>query len=240
MSRNHHIDSMLRETGKLDAKGLLAWAAVRFAGRVALASSLGAEDQVLTDMLATVVPPIDIFTLDTGRLPQETHETIEATGRRYGRRIEVLVPDRDALEAMVCERGTNLFRRDVASRKLCCLVRKVQPLRRRLAGLDAWICGLRREQSVTRAGIERVEWDDGNGLVKINPLVDWTEPQVWDYIRAHGVPYNRLHDRGYPSIGCEPCTRAIEPGEDIRAGRWWWESPVHRECGLHRLPVTSA
>jgi phosphoadenosine phosphosulfate reductase len=158
---------------------------------------------------------------------------IEKTRRRYGLEIEVLVPDRLQVEAMAAWHGADLFYDSVENRKLCCHVRKVNVLKRELAGLDAWICGLRREQSVTRTDVQRVEWDDANGLIKINPLADWTTQQVWDYIRANDVPYNVLHDSGYPSIGCAPCTRAIAAGEDIRAGRWWWESPEHKECGLH-------
>jgi phosphoadenosine phosphosulfate reductase len=224
----------------LSPQELLAEAARRFggvpakgAGRIALASSFGAEDQVLTDMLQQIEPRVPVFTLDTGRLPQETHDILDATRRRYGIEIEVLCPDREELERMVGRNGTNLFRDSVENRKLCCHVRKVQPLRRKLAQLDAWICGLRREQAPTRGGVQRVQWDEANGLIKLNPLADWTTEQVWSYIRAHDVPYNRLHDQGYPSIGCAPCTRAVEPGQDLRAGRWWWELPEQKECGLH-------
>ena len=220
-------------TAKLDAEGLLAYVAKRFAGRIALASSFGAEDQVVTDLLRKVAPEVPIFTLDTGRLPQETYDVIEATREKYGVAIEMLCPDAAALEKLVRLHGPNLFRQSVELRRECCRVRKVEPLRRRLAPLDAWICGLRREQAATRTEVQRIEWDEGNGLVKINPLADWSTDQVWDYIRAHDVPYNRLHDAGYPSIGCAPCTRAVAPGEDIRAGRWWWEAPEHKECGLH-------
>jgi phosphoadenosine phosphosulfate reductase len=220
-------------TAGLDAEGLLAHVAKRFAGRIALASSFGAEDQVVTDLLLKVAPEVPIFTLDTGRLPQETYDVIEATREKYGVAIEMLCPDATALEEMVRRHGPNLVRETVELRRLCCRVRKVEPLRRRLAELDAWICGLRREQAATRTEVQRVEWDEANGLIKINPLADWSTDQVWDYIRARGVPYNRLHDAGYPSIGCAPCTRAVASGEDIRAGRWWWESPEHKECGLH-------
>jgi len=204
-----------------------------FGDRAAFASSLGAEDQVLTDMLCRLTPAPRIFTLDTGRLPQETYGAIQATNERYGIRIELLFPDREQVEALVAERGPNLFYEGVEQRKRCCFVRKVLPLRRELAQLDAWITGLRREQSVTRAEVRPVEWDGANGLVKINPLYGWTDRQVWDYVRDHDVPYNRLHDIGYPSIGCAPCTRAVRRVEDVRAGRWWWEAPEHKECGLH-------
>ena len=204
------------------------------ADRVVLASSLGLEDQVLTHLLCAVQAQPRIFTLDTGRLFPETYETMERTMERYGFRYEVLTPDTRELEDMVRAHGPNLFYRRVELRKLCCAVRKIHPLRRVLATADAWLCGLRREQSVTRKSVEKVEWDETFGLCKINPLIDWTEAQVWEYIRANDIPYNALHDQGYPSIGCAPCTRAVEEGEDIRAGRWWWEDPAGKECGLHR------
>jgi phosphoadenosine phosphosulfate reductase len=202
-------------------------------GRLVLASSQSIEDQVLTHLVCAVTATPRIFTLDTGRLFPETYETMERTMQRYGFRYEVLAPDTRELEEMVRTHGPNLFYRSVELRKLCCAVRKTHPLRRVLSTADAWICGLRREQSVTRRSVEKVEWDDAFGLCKINPLADWTEAQVWECIRANKIPYNALHDQGYPSIGCSPCTRAVKPGEDIRAGRWWWENPEHKECGLH-------
>lgn len=202
--------------------------------KMALATSFGAEDQVLTDMISRMVDEKPgIFTLDTRRLPQETLDTMAATRARYGVEIEVLFPDPAAVEAMSAAHGPDLFYKSVELRKLCCGVRKVEPLRRKLGTLKAWICGLRRDQAVTRAAVSKVEWDEANGLVKINPLADWSEAEVWAYIRERQVPYNQLHDQGYPSIGCAPCTRAVKPGEDARAGRWWWESPEHKECGLH-------
>lgn len=220
-------------TGK-SAEEILSWAADTFPrGKVAFATSLGLEDQIITDMVARTAPEVPVFTLDTGRLFQETYDLIEETARKYGLEIEVLFPDRSEIELMVKEHGPNLFYYSVENRTLCCRLRKVHPLRRRLSELDAWICGLRREQSVTRTEIRRVEYDETNGLVKINPLVDWTEVHMHDYIREHSVPYNKLHDKGYPSIGCRPCTRAVKEGEDVRAGRWWWENPESRECGLH-------
>lgn len=229
----HELDEIATLTAGLPAEGLLAWAAARFGPRLAFASSLGAEDQVLTDMIARLAPSMAIFTIDTGRLPQETHDLLEATRARYGLAIEVLLPQAQDVEELVNCQGTNSFRCGVQQRKACCHARKVKPLCRRLAGLDAWVTGLRREQAVTRSDLRSVEWDEAHGLVKINPLADWTQQQVWDYIAARGVPYNALHDRGYPSIGCAPCTRAVEPGQDVRAGRWWWEQPEHKECGLH-------
>ena len=214
---------------------ILRWAAAFFApGECALASSFGAEDQVITDMLEKEQLRIPIFTLDTGRLPQESYDLIEATRKRYGIEIEVLVPERAPLEALLTRYGPNLFYESVELRRECCRIRKVEPLAGKLSTLKGWICGLRREQSVTRTGVELVEWDGSFGLIKINPLADMTDAELWDYIRQHEVPCNVLHAQGYPSIGCAPCTRAIKPGEDIRAGRWWWEMPEHKECGLHR------
>jgi phosphoadenosine phosphosulfate reductase len=241
MSTAHDIDALRRESERLDAPALLAHVLSRFGDRVALASSFGAEDQVLTHMLAPApgsadtpaAPQPQVFTLDTGRLPQETYDLIDATRKRYGLTIEVLFPDREQVEVLVRQRGMNCFYQSVENRKACCQARKVIPLQRKLATLDAWITGLRREQAMTRAAVEPVAWDEGNGLIKLNPLADWTTQQVWDYIKANDVPYNALHDRGYPSIGCAPCTRAVAPGEDLRAGRWWWEKPEQKECGLH-------
>lgn len=152
----------------------------------------------------------------------------------YGIKIEVFFPDYHEVQRMVREEGINLFYNSVESRHRCCQIRKLEPLKRAFQGLDVWICGLRREQSITRQDMQVVEWDEMHQLIKVNPLISWTEQQVWDYIKKHSVPYNKLHDRGYPSIGCEPCTRAVQPGEDVRSGRWWWESPDHRECGLHQ------
>jgi phosphoadenosine phosphosulfate reductase len=233
MMPQHEIDEIAAHSVGLPAEELVAWAAGRFAPRLAFASSLGAEDQVLTDMIARLAPSMAIFTIDTGRLPQETYDLLDATRARYGLAIEVLFPRAEDVEPLVSRQGPNSFRRGVGRRKACCNARKVKPLRRRLAGLDAWVTGLRREQAVTRSDLRAVEWDQAHGLVKINPLADWAQQQVWDYIAARRVPYNALHDRGYPSIGCAPCTRAVEPGPDVRAGRWWWELPEHKECGLH-------
>jgi phosphoadenosine phosphosulfate reductase len=184
-------------------------------------------------MLCRLLLPVDVFTIDTGRLPQETYDVIDATQKKYDLSIQVLFPDREEVESMVRDSGVNLFRNSIEARRQCCHVRKVLPLRRKLAALRAWITGLRREQAVTRNTLETVQWDEANGLVKVNPLADWPEQRVWDYIRKHQVPYSRLYDEGYRSIGCTPCTRAVHEGEDIRAGRWWWECPQQKECGLH-------
>jgi phosphoadenosine phosphosulfate reductase len=175
-----------------------------------------------------------VFTLDTGRLNQETYDCMDAIRERYGVKIEVFFPEAGAVEKLVRENGMNLFYDSVDLRKSCCAARKVEPLNRALKDLDAWMTGLRREQAVTRADVRKIEVDkDHGGIVKINPLVDWSHEEVWAYIRKNNVPYNRLHKQGYPSIGCAPCTRAVEPGEDLRAGRWWWENRNTKECGLH-------
>ena len=214
---------------------VLAWALKEFKGKIALASSFGAEDVVLIDMLVTLDPQARVFTLDTGRLNEETYEVMERVRERYKISIESYFPDAAKVEALERSKGFYSFRDSVENRKECCGIRKVEPLGRALKGLSAWITGLRREQSVTRAEVEKVEADTAHpGLFKINPLADWTEKQVWEYIKTNKVPYNRLHDAGSPSVGCAPCTRAVAPGEDIRAGRWWWENPEHKECGLHR------
>ncbi|MDL2296416.1 phosphoadenylyl-sulfate reductase [Bacteroidales bacterium OttesenSCG-928-B11] len=205
-----------------------------FGNKIALSSSLSIEDQVLTDMMVKIDKSSRIFTLDTGRLFPETYQLIDKTNMQYGIRIGIYFPDNEQVEKMVNTDGVNLFYDSIENRKRCCGIRKIEPLRRAFTSLDAWICGLRREQSVTRKEMRMVEWDENNGLLKINPLINWTEEQTWEYIKANQVPYNKLHDKGFPSIGCEPCTRAVKPGEDIRAGRWWWEDPDHKECGLHR------
>lgn len=204
-----------------------------YKGRIALSSSLSIEDQTLTDIIVKK-SGARIFTLDTGRLFPETYQLIDKTNLTYGIQLEVFFPDYREVQRMVREEGINLFYNSIESRHRCCQIRKLEPLARAFKGLDAWICGLRREQSVTRKDMQTVEWDEQHQLIKVNPLISWTEQQVWDYIRQNHVPYNKLHDKGYPSIGCEPCTRAVKPGEDVRAGRWWWESPDHRECGLHQ------
>lgn len=223
-----------RELEHASAEEIIRWALEEYGPGVSLASSFGAEDMVLIDMAVKIDPKVRIFTLDTGRLPQETYDVMERARERYGIEFEVYAPDTSAVEEMVAEYGPNLFYRSVELRKLCCRIRKVEPLNRARSGLSVWICGLRREQSVTRTEVAKVKEDDTHGgLLKISPLADWTEEQVWEYIRRHDVPYNALHDQDYPSIGCAPCTRAIRAGEDPRAGRWWWEQPEQKECGLH-------
>ncbi|MBK9349872.1 MAG: phosphoadenylyl-sulfate reductase [Sulfuritalea sp.] len=200
---------------------------------IVFANSLGAEDMVLTDMIWGENLDIEVFSLDTGRLPAETYELIARAERRYGRRLNVFAPRHDTVQDFVAGYGINGFYDSVDARKSCCQARKIEPLRRALAGKQAWITGLRAAQSPTRDKLKTVAFDHGNNLVKVSPLVDWSEREVWVYLRANRVPWNTLHERGYPSIGCGPCTRAIQPGEDVRAGRWWWESADTKECGLH-------
>jgi len=220
--------------GNSTPEQVLDYFLTHFKGKIALASSLGLEDQVLTDMVCRIDPSTRIFTLDTGRLFPETYRLIERTNSRYKIRMEVFFPKAEKVQQYVLANGVNGFYYSVDQRKACCQVRKLEPLQRAFEGLEVWICGLRHEQAVTRRNLGMVEWDAKNGLIKLNPLINFSEQEVWNYIREKNVPYNTLHEKGYPSIGCQPCTRAIQPGDDIRAGRWWWENPEHKECGLHR------
>lgn len=205
-------------------------------GKVAFGSSLGAEDQVLTDMIVKIDKSVKIFTLDTGRLFPETYDLIDITNKKYGISLDVCFPDSAQVEQMVKEKGINLFYESKENRKLCCNIRKIQPSQRALAGMEIWITGIRKDQTISRFFNSFIEWDENYKLLKVNPLLNWNEKQVWEYIRINDVPYNVLHDKSFPSIGCQPCTRAVMPGEDIRAGRWWWEEPEHKECGLHNRP----
>ncbi len=220
-----------------NADAVLRWGVESFFPRIGFASSFGAEDAVVIDLLVKVNPKVTIFTLDTGRLPEETYEVMDRIREKYGVSIKSYFPDRGTVEKLERDKGFYSFRKSIENRKECCGIRKVEPLNRALSELDAWITGLRREQAVTRTGLAKVELDTAHrNMVKINPIADWTTDQTWDYIRKNGVPYNKLHDLNYPSIGCAPCTRAVKPGEDIRAGRWWWETPEQKECGLHVKP----
>ena len=212
----------------------LKWAYETFGDKIAKASSFGAEDSVVTDMIIKINPKARFFTLDTGRLNQETYDVMDTISKKYKIKFEVLFPDRDAVEEMVREKGINLFYESVENRKLCCEIRKVRPLNRILSSLDAWVTGLRRDQNQNRSKSSMVEIDHlHGGIIKINPIIDWSWENVMSYIKDHELPYNKLLDKNYPSIGCEPCTRPVKPGEDLRAGRWWWESDTHKECGLH-------
>ena len=202
----------------------------------AFASSFGVEDMVVLDLIARFALDVEVFTLDTGRLHEETLELIDRARQRYRIPVRVMTPDSAVLETFVAANGVNAFYRGIELRKACCAIRKMQPLARALAGKALWITGLRREQAATRSDIAVLGFDAANGLMKLNPLADWTSAEVWSYARQFDVPVNPLHARGFPSIGCAPCTRAVQPGEDPRAGRWWWESPASRECGLHVAP----
>jgi phosphoadenosine phosphosulfate reductase len=202
-------------------------------GRIVFTTSFGLEDQAITHALFSQRLEVDVATLDTGRLFPETYEVWASTERRYGTRIVAFTPDRAGVEALIARQGIDGMRSSVAARLECCAIRKVEPLARVLDGAAAWITGLRADQSSERARTSLASFDDGRGLIKINPLFDWTREQAVDFVRHHGVPYNALHDRGFLSIGCAPCTRAVTPGEPERAGRWWWEQEVKKECGLH-------
>lgn len=215
-------------------QAVLAWLLERFESRAAICTSLQADGMAILDMAWRIDPKVRVFTIDTGRLPQETYQLLDQVRDQYGIAIEVYCPDATQVESIVRRHGVNLFYRDAQLRLLCCQARKVLPLKRVLSSLDAWVTGLRRDQSTTRAAVQKIETDEEHGgLVKVNPLADWTEQQVWAYIRANAVPYHPFYDQGYTSIGCAPCTRPTAPGEDPRAGRWWWETGVDKECGMH-------
>ena len=236
MNSLKRVDDLKNKTKGLKAEEIIRLAAQEFSGRVNFATSLGEEDQVLLDIISKVAPQIEVFTLDTGRLHQETYDLLAKNQKKYKLKFRIMYPDTKAVEEMVKAKGINLFYESVENRKLCCGIRKVEPLKRALADVDAWITGLRRAQSVTRATLEVVEWDEANQRIKINPLADWSLDDVHKYIKNNQVEVNALHAKGFASIGCAPCTRAIKPGEDIRAGRWWWEEPEQKECGLHNNP----
>jgi phosphoadenosine phosphosulfate reductase len=223
------------EAESLSAQEILTWALKNYTPNISLACSFGApEGLALLDMMQRIDPSSRVFVLDTGRLPQATHDLIDRVRDRYDVRVEVLFPHAEAVEELVRRDGLNLFYESVEKRQLCCRIRKVEPLERHLAGLDAWVSGLRRDQNVTRTDTPKLEIDSSRrGIVKVNPLADWTREDVLGYVKAHDVPTNRLHAEGYPSVGCAPCSRAIAPGDDPRAGRWWWENPETKECGIH-------
>ncbi len=225
------LNSRFRDT---DTQEVVSWVVQTWGREAALSSSLSWEDQAVTAMMChSPREKVRVFTLDTGRLFPECYDLIERTRFTFGIDLEVFFPDYRGVQEMVAEHGVNLFFESVELRHRCCNVRKVEPLKRALKGTKVWITGLRRDQSVTRKDMQLFEFDEADGLIKFNPLIQWTEQQVIAYVKDNGIPYNKLHDKGFPSIGCQPCTRAIKEGEDIRAGRWWWENPDHRECGLH-------
>jgi thioredoxin-dependent adenylylsulfate APS reductase len=213
---------------------VLKWMLEHFGSQAAICTSLQADGMAILDMAWRIDPKVRVFTIDTGRLPQETYALLDQVREKYNLEIEVYFPDATQVESIVRRHGTNLFYRSVQSRLLCCEARKVLPLQRVLNTLDAWVTGLRRDQSSTRATVSKIELDvDHGGLIKVNPLADWTEEQVWNYIRTNNVPYHPFYDHGYTSIGCAPCTRPTKAGEDPRAGRWWWETGAVKECGMH-------
>lgn len=216
------------------AEDALQWASDNLHPKVAKASSFGAEDAVIMDMMIKINPNFRFFSLDTGRLPQETYDIMDIVRKKYDITIEVLFPDTNEVEEMVKSKGMNLFYESLENRKLCCEIRKVHPMNKFLKTLDGWITGLRKDQTEIRKDAKIIEIDElHGGIIKINPIINWTWDDIWNYIKKNDLPYNSLLDKGYPSIGCEPCTRAIRPGEDLRAGRWWWEQGTHKECGLH-------
>ena len=220
------------------AEDVIRWAMETFGPMVAISTSFQADGMVVLDMAHRIDRNVKVFTIDTGRLPQETYDLIDRVREQYGVAVEVYYPEGEELEQMVGEHGMNLFQNSVSLRMLCCNIRKVNPLNRALKDLDAWITGLRRSQGDTRAGIAKIEVDTAHGgIIKVNPLADWSLEQVWQYISDNKVPYNELYDKGYTSIGCAPCTRPIQPGEDSRAGRWWWENGIPKECGMHMGPA---
>ncbi len=219
---------------RLSAQELLGWGIQTFGGKLAIATSFQAAGMVILDMSARISNSLRVLTLDTGRLPGATFQMMESVRQRYGIQVETVLPDPGEVEAMVKQHGVNLFYRDPGLRKLCCEIRKVRPLARKRKEFDAWVTGLRRSQNGSRADLRKVEEKDG--LVKISPLADWTTEEVDEYIRLHNVPRHPLYDQGYKSIGCAPCTRAVEAGEDERAGRWWWEQDAVKECGIHFSP----
>ena len=226
-------EELKQQTRGLSPIEALTFLAGSFPGKIIFSTSFGWEDQVVTHMIFENNLPIKVFTLETGRLFPETYYVWNRTMEIYGQPIHAYYPRQDLLEQMVTKKGPNSFYESVDNRKECCNIRKVEPLKRALAGNDIWITGIRAEQSPNRQYMDNIEWDEVNNLVKFHPIYDWHLDQVKDYIKLYNIPYNTLHDRGFPSIGCAPCTRAVQPGEDFRAGRWWWEDQSKKECGLH-------
>lgn len=227
------LENIKQQIQGLDPVVALSLLANRFPDQIVFSTSFGWEDQVITHMIFTNDLPIKVFTLETGRLFPETYYVWNRTMEMYEKPIHAYYPNNELLEKMVNAKGPSSFYESVENRKECCGIRKVEPLKRALAGNKCWVTGIRAEQSVNRHDMQNLEWDEQNNLIKFHPIYDWTLDQVKEYIRIHNVPYNTLHDRGFPSIGCQPCTRAVQPGEDFRAGRWWWEDQSKKECGLH-------
>ncbi|MFW3427520.1 phosphoadenylyl-sulfate reductase [Aliarcobacter butzleri] len=233
MSKKEDLKNINKELENKTTIDVIAYFLDNFKN-VALSSSLAAEDQILTDILLKKNKNASIFTLDTGRLHPETYDVMDATNLKYGIKIDVFFPDNENVQKLYKTQGVNGHYESIENRKNCCNIRKIEPLKRALKDVEVWVTGLRASQSVTRTDMPLVEWDENFNVIKVNPLINWSQEDVWDYIKINKVPYNKLHDQGFPSIGCAPCTRAIKDGEDIRAGRWWWENPEHKECGLHK------
>lgn len=227
------IDELKRALNGLQAEEIIAYVAAQYGNRVVFSTSFGVEDQVLTHMLAAKARDTSVFTLETGRLFPETYYVWNRTLERYNMPIRAFYPQTDALEVMVSDKGPTSFYESVENRKECCFIRKIEPLRRAIKGFDVWITGIRAEQSSNREDMGIVEWDEGNAIIKVHPLFHWTLAEVEGFLKAFNVPYNPLHDKGFLSIGCQPCTRSVGAGEDFRAGRWWWEDKSKKECGLH-------
>jgi len=228
------IENLNKEFQNSSTQEVISFFLSNYSKKIAFATSLGIEDQVITEMIVSINKSIKIFTLDTGRLFQETYDLIQKTNSRYKINIEIYFPDTRQVEKMVKEKGINLFYESIENRKLCCHIRKIESLKRVLNKFDFWITGIRNEQSEIRANDKLIEWDKVNGLIKVNPLIKWTEKDVWNYIKEKNIPFNSLHSKGFKSIGCVPCTSAVEDSEDSRSGRWWWENDEHKECGLHK------
>ncbi len=229
------LENYKKETHGLSLDDLLVWCFTTFGyDKIIFASSMGLEDQMITHLLASSHKQARILTLDTGRNFQQTYDVMHQTIKKYGITYEVYAPEAKDVEALISHKGPNLFYDSIQDRKQCCYIRKIKPLTRALTTVDAWITGLRKEQSVTRTALDVVSWDNQFNIFKINPLINYTFDMVKEYVKKNDVPYSMLHDKDFPSIGCAPCTRAIKPGENFRSGRWWWEQPEHRECGLHK------
>ena len=232
------IADLAAQTEGLNLHDALSLLANVFPGKVIFSGSFSYEDQFLTHTILAGKIPVSIFTLDTGRLFAETYAVWSSTNERYNTRIKAYYPDNNHLEKFIEEKGPNAFYESLQNRKDCCYIRKVEPLKRALTGNEIWITGLRAEHSGAREQLPQLEWDEGNKIIKYHPLLHWTSEEILAEIRKHNIPYNPLHDRGFVSIGCAPCTRAIKPGEDFRAGRWWWEDANKKECGLHETNLT--
>lgn len=227
------ITEIIKKFKDSTAEEILEYFLKEYGDKAALSSSFGVEDQVLTHMMLGIDKKANIFTLDTGRLHPQTYSVMDATNLKYGVKVNVFFPDTEGVEKLYQSQGINGFYESIENRKACCFTRKIEPLQRALSELDVWITGLRASQSVTRENLNFIEYDEVNKVIKVNPLLEWSEEEVWDFVKKHKVPYNKLHDEGFPSIGCAPCTRAVNEGEDVRSGRWWWENPENKECGLH-------